>query len=294
MSPLPTVAAVLLVATPLAAQQAPAPEPAASGIIAVDGRDVYHEVHGDLGAATTPVLVLHGGMMTIPLAFADLIPELAGERAVIGVEQQGHGRTPDHEGPMTLATMRADTLGVLDALGVKRAHVVGFSMGGMLGLELAVNAPERVASLTAISASQNNEGMLPDLVRMNREAGYQPPPEIAALLPTEAQFAAMARGFADNPSGPDIFGNTMQEAGALIASDWGWSDEQLAAIAAPALVLIGDRDFILPEHALHMAQTIPDAWLGVLPDTTHMNILMHPALPGLITQRIRAAEAEAE
>lgn len=283
MSRLPPLAASLcLAAAPLAAQPA-------AGTITVDGRAVYHEVHGDLGAGT-PVLVLHGGMMTIPLTFEGLIPALSADRAVIGVEQQGHGRTPDHDGPMTLETMRTDTLGVLDALGVQRAHVVGFSMGGMLGLELAVNAPDRVASLTAISASQNGEGMLPELVRMNREPGFRPSPEVAALLPSEADFAAMMQGFADNPSGPEIFQNTMQEAGALIASDWGWSDAQLAAIAAPTLVLIGDNDFIRPEHALHMAQTIPGAWLGVLPDTTHMTIMAHPALPGLIAQRIGAAE----
>lgn len=275
-------AALCLAATPLAAQTA-------AGTITVDGHEVYHEVHGDLGAGT-PVLVLHGGMMTIPLTFEGLMPALSADRAVIGVEQQGHGRTPDHAGPMTLETMRADTLGVLDALGVQRAHVVGFSMGGMLGLELAVNAPDRVASLTAISASQNGEGMLPELVRMNREPDFRPSPEVAALLPTEADFAAMAQGFADNPSGPEVWQNTMQEAGALIAGDWGWSDEQLAGIEAPVLVLIGDNDFVPPEHALHMAQTIPGAWLGVLPDTTHMTIMAHPALAGMIAQRIDAAE----
>lgn len=285
----PLLATLCLVASPVAAQQPH--EPARAETVSVDGRDVYFEVHGELGTGATPVLVLHGGMMNIPLTFADLIPALTEDRAVIGVEQQGHGRTPDHDGPMTLETMRADTLGVLDALGVERAHVVGFSMGGMLGLELAVNAPDRVASLTAISAGQSNAGMLPDLVRMNRDPGFQPSPEVAALLPTEADFAAMAQGFADNPSGPDVFQNTLQEAGALIAGDWGWSDEQLAGIAAPVLVMIGDNDFIAPEHAMHMAETIPGAWLGVLPHTTHMNIMLHPALPGMVAQRIEAAEA---
>jgi pimeloyl-ACP methyl ester carboxylesterase len=80
--------------------------------VTVDGHTIYHEVHGDLDAAATPVLLLHGGMMTIDLTFAELIPPLSETRAVIAVEQQGHGRTGDRETPITLESMRADTLGV--------------------------------------------------------------------------------------------------------------------------------------------------------------------------------------
>jgi pimeloyl-ACP methyl ester carboxylesterase len=242
--------------------------------VTVDGHTIYHEVHGDLDAPATPVLLLHGGMMTIDLTFAELIPRLSETCAVIAVEQQGHGRTGDRETPISLASMRADTLGVLDHLGVERVHVVGFSMGGMLGLDLAVYAPERVASLTAISASQNFDAMLPEIRQMNVDPAYRPSPEVAALMPSEDDFAARHAAFSENnPSGPDAFGTVMEKLQAFITGDWGWSDEELAGIAAPVLLVAGDRDFMPAEHVAAMAATIPDARLAILPDTTHLDIM---------------------
>lgn len=257
----------------------------------VDDHQVYYELHGDLGAGTAPVLLLHGGMMTIDLTFSELIPRLSESRPVIAVEQQGHGHTGDREGPITLESMRADTLRVLDHLGVSGAHVVGFSMGGMLGLELAVKAPERVASLTALSASANLEGMLPEIRAMNADPGFVPSPEVAALMPSEADFAAMQAAFADNPSGPEAFGTVMAKLGQLITGEWGWSDAELGGIQAPVLLALGDRDFVLPEHAVEMAATIPEAWLAILPDTTHMTIMTRTdlILP-MIEARIASAE----
>lgn len=267
--------------------------PAMAETVSVDGHDVYYEVHGELAADQVPVLVLHGGAMHIQSSFGHLIPALSEDRAVIGVEQQGHGHTPVHDGEFTLASMRADTLAVLDELGVEQAHVIGFSMGGMLGLELAVNAPERVASLSAISASQNGEGMLPDLVAMNRDPTHQPSPEVAALMPSEDQFAQMAADVAEmNPGGAEGFQAMMQKTGALIASDWGWTDDEFAAIDLPVQIIMGDNDFVTLDHTLHMHDTIPDSWLAVLPDTQHMNILSRPELPILLQRRIETPQGK--
>lgn len=246
--------------------------PAIADVTAVDGHEIYYETHGGPVAGRTPVLLLHGGMNTIEMNFSDLIPRLAANHPVIAVEQQGHGHTADRDAPVTLATMRRDTLEVLDDLGVEQVHVVGFSMGGMLGLELAVNAPDRVPSLSALSASANVNGMIPEIVQMNRNPDFQPSPEVAAILPTPDDFEAMQAGFAENPSGPENFEVMMGKLGNLMISGWGWSDAQLAEIDAPVLIAIGDRDFVLPEHSVHMSKTIPNARLAILPDTTHMTI----------------------
>ncbi|WBU60310.1 alpha/beta fold hydrolase [Paracoccus albus] len=271
------------------------PAMAGAETVTVEGHDVYYEVHGEISADQPPILLLHGGAMNITSTFAGMIPTLSEDRAVIGVEQQGHGHTPVHDGEFTLETMRTDTLAVLDELGVEQAHVIGFSMGGMLGLELAVNAPDRVASLTAISASQNGEGMLPDLVQMNRDPTHQPSPEVAALMPSEAEFAQMAAQVAEmNPGGAEAFEQMMAKTSALIASDWGWTDEELAAIPLPVQILLGDNDFVTLDHALHMKDTIPDAWLAVLPHTEHMNIMSRPELPILLQRRIEAAEESSD
>lgn len=261
--------------------------PDLSDTVQVDGHPVYYEIHGRLSSGATPVLLLHGGAMHTASTFGAAIPALASDHVLIGIEQQGHGHTPINDQPITLDSLRRDTLGVLDALGVGRAHVVGFSAGGILGIELAVNAPGRVASLTAISASQNLDGFLPELARMQRQPGYQPPLHIAALMPSPEEFAQMQADVAAlNPGGAATSDLMFAKMSAFIAGDWGWRNNDLAGITAPTQILLGDTDFIRPDHALHMAQTIPGAWLGILPGTTHTGIMTHPALPGLILHRI--------
>ena len=243
-----------------------------SARITSNGLDIYYEVHGELTPDETPVLLLHGGMGSVGTDFAALLPALSSNYTVIGIEQQGHGRTGGRDAPITLASMQADTLAVLDALQVESVHVIGFSMGGMLALELAVHAPERLATLTALSVSQNVAGMHPEIVKMNRDPTYRPSPEVAALLPSEEDFAAMQGAFADNPSGSEQFQKTFEMLNTFINSDWGWSDEQLAAISTPTLLIVADRDFMSIGHAASMAERMLNAQFAVLPDTTHMTI----------------------
>lgn len=257
------------------------------GYVDVLGLDVHYQVHGELSAGEPPFLVLHGGMGSIAADFGELLPALARTRAVVGIEQQGHGRTGDRAAPITLASMRADTIAVLDALGIEQVHVVGFSIGGMLALDLGVHAPERVATLTALSVSQNQQGMHPGIVQMNRDPAQPPPPEVTALLPTPEDFAAMQEGFADNPSGPGQFERTMQALLGFMNSGWGWSDDELASIRAPVLLAVGDHDFMPVEHVASMATRIPRSQLAVLPDTTHGTITRRPGwLVPMIENRV--------
>ena len=123
--------------------------PTTTGYADVNGVHLYVETYG----AGTPLLLLHGGMLTIDLDFADLIPTLAGRHLVIAVEQQGHGRTADIDRPITPANLAADVVGLLDHLGVDRAHVLGHSMGAAVALELAVSHPDRVRSVVPITSS---------------------------------------------------------------------------------------------------------------------------------------------
>ncbi len=252
--------------------------------------EIYYEVHGDLAADATPFLVLHRGMGSIASDFGDLLPILADWAPVIGIEQQGHGHTGGRDAPVSLASMRADTLDVLDALEVERVHVVGFSMGGMLALELGVAAPDRIETLTAISVSQNLGGMHPAIAEMNRNPDSAPSPEALELIPTEEDFAEMQAAFADNPDGHEQFQRTFRQLQSFMVSGWGWSDEELASIDIPTLIVLGDTDFMRVDHAARMAELV-GAQLSVLPDTTHLSIMSRADwLAPLIENRIATAE----
>ncbi len=259
---------------------------AESGYADVDGLKLYYEVHsGPLGHAA-PLVLLHGGMMAIETAFAaDLLPRFARTGPVIAIEQQGHGHTGDRPGPARLERMVEDTSAVLRALGVSRAHLLGHSLGGMIALGMGIRHPEQTASLTPVSAVFQLEGMLEELVRMQRGQVDQPSPELIPLLPTEADFAAWRAHYERTAPDPAAFETVLTKLNVMLAQWPGWSEAEVASITAPTLVVIGDNDFTRVEHAAQMMRLIPGAQLAVLPGTTHMNIIERGDWLELLMQR---------
>jgi pimeloyl-ACP methyl ester carboxylesterase len=108
----------------------------------VNGLHLYYEEHG----GGPPLVLLHGGLMTIELNFGIALPVLAERHRVIAIELQGHGRTADVDRPPTFPDFAADVVALLDHLGIERADVVGFSLGGLTGYELAISYPDRVVN----------------------------------------------------------------------------------------------------------------------------------------------------
>jgi pimeloyl-ACP methyl ester carboxylesterase len=246
--------------TPTVPTATPSVQPA-GGYAEVNGLRMYHEVHG----TGTPLVLLHGGMLTIDLSFGGLIPTLAQRHQVIGVEMQGHGRTADIDRPITPAALASDVVALLDHLGVERAHVLGHSMGAAVALQLAVEHPGRVRSVVAASASVRPEGMHEDLTDPARMA-------TSDRLPTQEDFAAFRQAYLDLSPHPGHFDEFLAALSANQADIRGWTDEELAAITAPVLLVQGDHDFVTIEHAGLMLRLIPGSSLAVLPRTTHMQV----------------------
>jgi pimeloyl-ACP methyl ester carboxylesterase len=137
--------------------------PPSAGYVDVGGLELYYERHGH----GPPVVLLHGAMGTIESCFAGLLPPLADELEVIAVELQGHGHTRDVARPLSYDAMAADTAAVLDAFGIDRARVVGYSMGGAVALQLALDRPELVDRVVfAGGAAFDTSGLHPELVAM--------------------------------------------------------------------------------------------------------------------------------
>jgi pimeloyl-ACP methyl ester carboxylesterase len=99
--------------------------PVSFGYADVNGITLYHEIYG----AGEPLVLLHGGLMTIP-EMAPLIQALTDGRRVVAVELQGHGRTADTDRPLRLETRGDDIAALIERLGLGQSDVVGYSLGG--------------------------------------------------------------------------------------------------------------------------------------------------------------------
>ncbi|HET9970004.1 MAG TPA: alpha/beta hydrolase [Streptosporangiaceae bacterium] len=234
-----------------------------TGYAAVNGLKMYYEVHGD--GPGRPLVLLPGGVLTIELSFGVILPALAAGRRVIVTELQGHGRTADIDRDMSMIAFAGDVAGLLGQRGVAQADVFGFSLGGGVALQLALDYPELVGRLIVASAGYNSDGTHPEIMDPVQWA-------TSTRMPTAEDFRQMQEAYArvaPDPGHFDAFrARTGQAAGSM-----SWTPAELGRIGAPTLLIFGDHDFIKLEHAVEMAGLIPGAQLAVLPGATHMDVL---------------------
>ncbi len=219
----------------------------------VNGVHMYYEERGQ----GPPLVLLHGGLLTIELSFGSAIPLLAEHHRVIAVELQGHGRTADIDRPMAFENLAADVVGLLDHLSIGQADVFGFSLGGLTTYELLVHHRGRIRRAIVASADHRND------------RGGEVDPE---RLPTEDDFVAMRDAYVAAAPDPAHFEAFAEKTAAMVHGFGGWSDDELRAIDVPVLVMIGDTDFILVPNATEAAELMPLGQLAVLPGTTHMDM----------------------
>ena len=218
-----------------------------------DGLRMYYEVHGRAVHGQPPLLLIPGGGSTIGTNFGELIPLLAGQRQVIAVEEEGHGRTQPTSRPLTAENSAGDILAVLDRLNVETVDVLGFSAGGHTAIALALGHPAMVRCLIAASTfvsrdavpDQFWDGMakatLDDMPDTYKDADRLLNPEPGHL---ERHFELDRQRILGFP---------------------GWSAEELGTITAPTLVVGADRDVVTAEYAARMAGLIPGARLLIVP-----------------------------
>jgi pimeloyl-ACP methyl ester carboxylesterase len=233
-----------------------------AGYAQVNGLNMYYEVHG----TGKPLVLLHGGLMTIDMSFGDLMPDLAASRQVIATELQGHGRTADIDRDIDLRDFASDVAGLLDHLGVGSADVLGFSLGGGTALQLTLDHPDRVNRAVIASVAYSTEGFHPEIFDPAQQA-------TSARMPTPEDFEQMHDSYtrlAPDPAHFEAFATKLQ---AAVAGQKAWSPEELGSISAPVMLVFGDNDFFRLEHAVEMRALIPGAQLAVLPGTTHMGVL---------------------
>lgn len=239
--------------------------PTETGYAPVNGLRMYYELHGSGG---TPLVLLHGGLFDLDQQFGGVLPGLAAGRRVIAADFQGHGRTGDVDRPLRSEHLAADVLGLLRHLDVDRADVFGFSVGGAVALYLAVHHPEVVRKLVVSSVSFHPGGDRPE----NKAVGEMKA-EMLAGTPMEREYLAKSPN-------PDRLQVLLDKLGAYDQGFPGWTDEQIAGIAAPTLLTFGDCDAFRLEHVVRFLQLrggdvngdfvgVPASQLAVFPGTTH-------------------------
>lgn len=246
----------------------------------VNGIDLYYEVLG-ADRPGPPLVMLHGGAYTFHLSFDPLLPALTAERKVIGVELQGHGHTADSDRPLTIEQCAADVLALLDHLGVGRADFFGYSLGGLVSTQIAVSAPDRMGRVV-LAASHfgptRGEAYHPEITGMDLESPRMPTQEESErMMRAHEEVAPRSEGFIP-------FTVKLQE---VVHSFPGWSDEQLAGMTMPVLIIIGDTDFVRLEHAVRMKEALPDARLAVLPGTKHLQVIRPDLVLPMVTEFLR-------
>src|ERR1700737_1025934 len=146
--------------------QTATPKPTKSGHAAVNGVNYYSPIYG----TGEPLLLLHGGLGQIEM-FGPNLTQLAQSRQVIGVDLQGHGRTPLGDRELSLVDMGNDMAGVLKKLGYDKVDVLGYSMGGRVAFQFAAQHPEMVRRLALVSAGYSQDGFYPEMLPQQAAVG---------------------------------------------------------------------------------------------------------------------------
>jgi pimeloyl-ACP methyl ester carboxylesterase len=239
----------------------PTPAPVSgetSGHAEVNGIKLYYAIIG----SGSPVVLLHGGLGNSDY-WGNQVKALASHHQVILVDSRGHGRSTRDARPYGYDLMADDVVALLDTLEIPRADVVGWSDGGIIGLDLAIRHPDRIGRVFAFAANTVTAGV---------KDGVEKNPTFAAYIKRAGkEYAALSA----TPKEYDAFVDQISH---MWASQPNWSDADLKTIKAPVLVVDGDHDeAIKREHTEYIAATIPGAGLLILPNASHFAFLQDPA-----------------
>lgn len=214
---------------------------------------LYYELHG----TGHPLTLLHGGGSSMTTTYGRILPQLARRHRVIGVDMQAHGRTRDNGRPLSFERDADDLAGLLDALGIEKTDLMGFSNGATTALQFALRHPGRLGKLVIASGLSRRDGMPPGFFEGfdNAVLEYMPQP--------------LRDGFMrDNDDDPDaasrlrvMFDRDVERMKNFRDID----DARISAIQSPALILNGDQDIVRVEHAVALFRLMAHARLAVLP-----------------------------
>lgn len=242
-------------------------EPAASAHVEANGLRVRYDRVG----AGPPLVLLHGASSTGREDFGAELPRLSRSFTCYLPDARGHAGTAyDAALGLRLPDLVDDLAALVDALGLATFHLLGFSLGGATALAYATRRPARLRTLVLVGTATEPEPRtsvmrhLADVGRIERQ--------------DPAWAAALARRH-DPVQGPGAWRRLMPAIAAFVTGDAPPALADLRRAEVPALVVVGDRDPIVPVgQAWALARQLPDARLFVVPDCAHQVASKRPGL----------------
>ncbi|MBZ9694181.1 MULTISPECIES: alpha/beta fold hydrolase [unclassified Mesorhizobium] len=254
------------------------PKPQKSGLLPINGVNYYYAVYGK----GEPLLLLHGGLGSTDM-FAPILPKLAENRTVIGVDLQGHGRTALGDRPFSLQAIGDDMAGIVKTLGYDKVDVMGYSLGGGVAFRMAVQHPEAVRRLVLVSTGYAADGFYDEMRPQQAQ--------VSAAAATYMKDTPMYKSYVAVAPHPEDFPKLLDALGNFMRQNYDFSAD-VPKLKMPVMLAYGDSDMYKPEHEIKFYQMLggglKDAgWmrenlsrnrLAILPNRTHYDVFFAPEL----------------
>ena len=209
-----------------------------------------------------PVLLLHGGLSNSAY-WGNLVPFLIQRQfQVIVADSRGHGRSTRSAQPYSYDLMASDVIALMDYLKLPKVDLVGWSDGGIIGLDIAIHHPERLDRLFAFGANTDPSGLIEN---------FDKTPVFSAFIKRSGdEYRKLS-------ATPDQYNAFVDQIGQMWATQPHFSDDQLRSIKVPTTIADGQYDEgIKQSHDQYMARMIPGAKLVILPNVSHFAMLQNP------------------
>jgi pimeloyl-ACP methyl ester carboxylesterase len=250
-------------------------------------------IHYLEAGAGEPLVLLHGGLATTEMSWAEAMPGLGEKFHVYAPDTRGHGRTDNPNRTLSYAAMAGDLLAFIEALGLERPLIFGFSDGGQVALEFALRHPGKARALVLGGVvTEASSGYLAGL----KNWGFHAPGKVDFAIMQQAFgpfFDAIQASHA--VYGPDYWREFVVEISRLwVAGVPSYTDDQLRSITKPVLVITGDRDDLgATEQAPRLFGLIPKGELSVIPNADHAAV-MTPLFWAIVTDFLTRHSSDRE